>query len=256
MKTMLLSFTLLGACASEPSAIDRATCGEPRSYQIDSIELARNGAVARELAVDLDLDQHGFVDNQLGQVTATLTGMFQNVPLDLEATATAHFATDTDWRITIAECEGTGRIAALSSGATDALDLEGTAAGIVTLRGPGAAVPLTALLDGTGTAVPVFMTAEVAQLELDVGVEELSGKLGVALEGGNGAFLAVRAMTPFLDQHLDVGFGDIDNNGDGALTEDEVATNGVVQALLEPDIVIGGVEAMSFGMRVHATRIR
>lgn len=255
MKQLLMLLTVLGACATEP-AIDRATCGEARTYRIDAIELARNNAAARELA--LDLDQDDFVDNQLGQVTATLMSMFQSVPLDLEASAAGHFAADTDWRISIAECDGVGRIAALSSGAdAPTLDLEGAGSDdVLTVRGPGGAVPLTALFDGTGTAVPVFMTAEVAQLELEVGDDELSGKLGVALDSDDQAFLVVRAMTPFLDRHLDVGFDEIDNNGDGTLTEEEVATNALVQALLEPDLVIGGVDAMSLGMRVHATRVR
>ncbi len=169
-----------------------------------------------------------------------------------------HLAADTDWRIAIAECPGSGRLASFASGEEQpTLGLEGALdGGLVTVSGTGSSIPLTSLVDGTGTATPVFATPMLARLErVDPNDAELTARLGVALDAAE-TLLVVRAMTPFLNEHLEFGRDGMDTNGDNILSEAEVAANSVTKSLLAPDLDIEGVSAISFGMRVHATRVR
>jgi hypothetical protein len=255
MKALLLS--LLVSCASEP-AFDPARC-EVRTYRIDAFEVARSNDEAR--AIGFDLNDDGVPDNQIGQVATAVTYNFKDVPLDLEATAAAHFATDTDWRIAFASnCPGgTERMAVTAGGDQPVFDLEVERVdAAVTARGPTAALPITALFDGSGTAVPIFVTAVLARLEVeDLDEEALTARLGTAAEAVAQQLLMARAMTPFLDAHIDEGlFAFADTNGDGSLAEVEIFSDGLVQSLLATDLTIGDVDALSFSLRVHATRLR
>ena len=109
MKAVFLA--VLGACATDDLAFDPARCDAPRTYQIDQVKLPRNSSDLTALA--LDLDGNGLRDNALGQTSATLIRMFEQVPLDLDARAADHLATDTTWRVSIADCGGETRALAI-----------------------------------------------------------------------------------------------------------------------------------------------
>jgi hypothetical protein len=246
---------VLAACASEP-AFDPARC-EVRTYRIHAVDLPQNSKQARMFGVDLDGDK--FPDNQLGQISGTLTHNFDS--LDLEANAATHLATDTDWQIAFAsDCVGGFERAAVTAGGDEPVfDLEVERVdGALTARGPTAVLPITALFDGTGTAETIFITALRAQLDVlssTLDEDELTARIGTAANAVEQGILVVRAMTPFLAQDAE-GIELFDANDDGKLTEAEIANNGLAVSLLAPDLEIEDVGALGFGLRVHATRLR
>jgi hypothetical protein len=256
MKAVLLS--LLVACATEP-AFDPTKC-DVQIYRIDAVELPPTTKVARTESLDLNGD--GVTDNQLGQVSGALTQNFAEYALDFEATAATHFATDTDWRIVFASnCPGgVERVAVTAGDEPPGFDLEVERIdGAATARGAIAALPITSLFDGTGTAEPTFVTTVVAQIDrLTRDDDELTGRLTTVAEAVAQRLLFARAMTPFFDDHLlqDSLIATADINGDGTLSESEVWSHPLVDSLLAPDLTIGDVDGLSFGFRVHATRIR
>lgn len=254
MKSSALILLSVAACAAE-EPIDPATC-EARTYRIDSVELPTSNLEVRQLGHDLDGDE--VVDNQLGQVWAMLHRMFAEVPLDLEGAAAEHLATDTDWRITTWHCDGVARLGALTEGAPVEPTLEGeSTSGTIVLRGTAEGVPLTSLFDATSTTAPIFMPAALAHVSIaEAGEDELAATVGVALEGEQQRDLVVQAMALWLNLHLEIGRDEIDTDRDGRLSRAEIAASGVVQAVLAPDLVIDGTDAMSLGLRVHATRVR
>ncbi len=253
MKTMFLLAALVGCADPADPAIDPATCEVTRVFHIDAADLPRTATEARAVAHDLDAN-HTF-DNQLGMVTSTLRGLFAEVPLDLSATATAHLTSDTDWQIAVANCPHEQRLIALTSG-EEALvpEIAGTVIeGTIHADGQTAQVPVTALFDGLGTTEPVFVDASRVMIEMaDPTGDELDATIGLAIGGADRQ--VIHALTPFLSAHLDFGRDTFDLDHDGAISEAEVAANTYAQALLGPDVEIAGVPALSFGLRVHATR--
>lgn len=241
---------VLGACAADDLAFDPARCDAPRTYQIDQVKLPGNGSDLTALA--LDLDGNGLRDNALGQTSATLIRMFEDVPLDLDARAADHLATDTAWRISIADCGGESRALAIGH---DDLDTEGTLIdGQIEATGASGFVPLVALFDGTGEASSLMVPAEQTAVRATEDGDELTATIGFAISGQLASPLVVHGMTPFLDQHLDLGRAEVDANGDGTITEVEVATNSFAQTLLGTDLVVDQIDAISLGIRIHGRR--
>ena len=248
MKAVFLA--VLGACATDDLAFDPARCDAPRTYQIDQVKLPRNSSDLTALA--LDLDGNGLRDNALGQTSATLIRMFEQVPLDLDARAAEHLATDTAWRISIADCGGATRALAIGH---DLLDTEGALVdGRIEATGSSGFVPLVALFDGTGDASSLMVPAEQTAVSATEDGDELTATIGFAISGELASPLVIHGMTPFLDQHLDLGRAELDANGDGAITEAEVASNPFAHSLLGTDLVVDQIEAISLGIRIHGRR--
>ena len=251
MKAVSLAvLAALGACALDDVAFDPARCDAPRTYQIDQVKLPGNSSDLSALA--LDLDGNGLRDNALGQTSATLIRMFEKVPLDLDARAAEHLATDTAWRISIADCGGDTRALAIGH---DLLDTEGTLVdGRIEATGSSGFVPLVALFDGTGEASSLMVPTEQTAVSASEDGDELTATIGFAISGALASPLVVHGMTPFLDQHLDTGRAEVDANGDGTLTEVEVANNSFTRSLLGTDLVVDQIEAISLGIRIHGRR--
>jgi len=250
MKTMVPLLLLASACAAD-DPIDPATCDAPRVYRIDTVTLPASTRAAREMAFDLDGD--GVVDNQLGQVSGYLIDKFSDVPLDLMGRANAHLATDTDWRIEIADCGDVDRRVAIDRAGVG-IALPGTSFdGVVGAKGSDGGVPLVALFDGTGTVSSQFTPAEHTELQLAETDGELTGLVGFAIGHELAVRLVVHAMAGFLVEHDDP-FG-MDADGDGTLTETEIATNSLAQAVLGADVQFGGVDSISLALEIHATRM-
>lgn len=242
----------LAACVEE-DAIDPASCDAPRVYQIDRVELPRSSADAHEAAFDLDGD--GMVDNALGQVGTSLLTMFSDVPLDLTSQTELHLATDTDFRISVADCGPTARL--VSIGRPDEAALPGVAVdGRIRAAGPAGAVPLVAVFDGAGGAVSLFASSEQTELAVTEDGDQLSGAVGFAIEARLAGRLVIHAMTAFIDRYLETGRDELDADHDGVVSESEVAANAFAQALLGSDLVVDHVDALSLGVTLHATRLR
>jgi hypothetical protein len=63
-------------------------------------------------------------------------------------------------------------------------------------------------------------------------------------------------MAPFIDANLDFDRDHFDKNNDGIITEQEVRDASIVKSLLAPDLRVGELDAISFGFRIHATRVQ
>ncbi len=255
MKTMVPFLFAVGACATDAPPIDPATCDAPRSYKIDGVELPPTSALARERALDLNDD--GVLDNQLGQVSGFLTTEFSEVPLELSSQANVHLATDTSWQIRIADCPGNQRLVAIDREDAE-LALEGRQVdGVVEAAGFAGGVPLIAMFDGTGTVLPQrgrsFATSERTAVRVTETAGELTGTVGFAIDARVAPALVIHAIAPFLVEQDDP--FDMDANGDGVLTEAEIASNSAARAVLAGDISIRDVEATSFAVSIHATRM-
>jgi hypothetical protein len=255
---MLLPLALT-ACFTEEPPLEPADCGtSARTYKVDRIEMPRSNTESREMGIDLNGD--AIVDNQLGMVTSTLRGFFSEAAFDLETRAAEHFASDTDWRVSVWECPADQRLVALTAGADEptVADLRGGLQGpLFTATGRSGFVPLGALFDADGSGGPTFVDAETAAIRLeDPGEEELDAVLASGIEGALASTVIVSAMTPFVDANLTYGRDEIDADGDGTITETELGRASLVQSLLAPDLTVGDVDALSFGIRIRATRVR
>jgi hypothetical protein len=252
----LLTLGSLVGCVAD-DGFDTRTCSPPTEYRIDSVRVPRNNAEAHSLGLDLNGDK--VVDNTLGLVAGTIVTLFPEGSLDLAARAEAHLATDTDWRLAISECPDDHRLVALTDGpATIDGQLLGTSAsGQIRASGRAAAVPLTSLWDGDGSAGPQWLssTAGVIELPDPRGAETFTARLAVAIEGVAGAHAVVHAMTPFVDANLEDYRDDIDTNHDGTISEAELEASSLVQSLLAPDLTFDGVDSVSYGFEIHATRV-
>ncbi len=254
MKSVLLVLLATAACADIASESLVPCDGSPEVFQIDGFTISPNASGARQFALDLDGDHTR--DNQLGQVTGTLLGLFAN--LDFESVADDHLTTDTDWRLSVWQCPSDTRLFALSNGVRSGIaDFRGTVeGGRIAGHGTGAEVPLGALMVG---AEPGWVVGDVDAIELadPIGADELTATIAVAYPGEQAQAVIVHAMTPFLADNATGSVRDeLDGNGDGRLTEQEIATAPVVLSLLAPDIDVGDHRSLSHGFAVHATRIR
>lgn len=248
MKPVFLALALTACTAADDDAFDPARCDAPRTYQIDQVEIPKSSDELR--AVALDLDGNGVPDNALGTASATLTRMFEAVPLDLDARAAEHLATDTEWTISIADCGETRGVAV----GQPMIDMPGAVVdGRIEASGVGF-VPLVALFDGTGDAWSIVTATEQTEVSLVEDGDELTGVIGFAVPGSVASPLVIHGMTRFLDAHLELGRAEVDADGDGTITELEVANNSFAQSLLGTDLVVDHVDAISLGIRIHGTR--
>jgi hypothetical protein len=253
---IIFPLSLIAACAADEPVYDPADCGTPRTYQIDAVGLPTNNADAREVTLDLNGDKT--VDNQLGMVAATIRGMFTG--LDLDARADEHLAADTNWRVSVWNCPSDQRLIALTEGdeAPVVADLRGGLQGpLFTATGRSGRVPLGALWDGSGTGGAEFQDARIAAMRLeDPADDQLDAVLAIGFESTTSSAVIIHAMAPFIDSNLDFNREHFDKDNDGIITEQEVRDATIVKSLLAPDLRIGEeLDAISFGFRIHATRV-
>jgi len=255
MKSAFVLLLGLIGCATDEPMLDPATCDGSRVFQLDAVELPNHTVGVRELAVDLD--DNGIRDNWLGAVASSIQSMPFDHPLDLSATATAHLNTDTDWRISIAECPDDQRLISLSAGDEPLVsDVVGRVfEGTLRATGQVGRVPITTLFDGTGMVVPSFLDTARLEIEMAEPTDELSARLVLAVRDIEAP--VVHALTPFLDANLgeDLSRDSFDLDGDGTLSEAEIAAHPFTRSLLTPDLQLSG-PAYSLGLQVHGTARR
>jgi len=254
VRLLTLGSCLAGCAVTDD--FDPASCSAPTTYRIDSVRIPENNDEAHQLAVDLNGDDVG--DNQLGQIAGTVRGQFPT--LDLETRAATHLATDTDWRIAIAECPADHRLIAITDGpARIDGQLVGTSdTGQLVASGRGADIPVVSLWDGDGSAAPAWLptTGTAIALPDPGGTETFTARLGVGLEAVAATHAVVHAMTPFVDANLAEKYhDDFDTNHDGTIDEAELESSSLVQSLFAPDLTLDGIDSLSFGIEIHATRV-
>lgn len=242
----------LVACASDEAPFDLEACDAPEAFRVTRVDLPINSIEAR--AGGLDLNGDDVVDNQLGLVIGTVTGLWQP---PLEEHAQAHLAADVDWRVAVRRCPGDRQAIALHSAGTEPVYVV-TEPGTPEARGEGGAdLPLGTLFDGLGTGTdPGWISADFARIELGTRTSsELALRVGVGLDAAATTDIVAEAYAPYLDATLEDEYRDeVDGNGDGVITATELGDSSIVQSLLYPDLELrddrGGI---SFGLPLVAT---
>lgn len=241
--------------------VDLATCGSAEIYRIDRVEIPVNQTGAYGMALDVDRD--GQVDNRIGSVAATLTGFF-DPPFELAAPATRRLETDVSWKLALRRCAGDHVAIALGRelGATHVVgDVRG---GAIRARGKAGEAPISALFDPLGTtADPGWLASAATALELsEGGGDRLEGVIVVAPRAEPALSAIARPMTAFLRERVATEpylLETFDSDRDGEITQAEVEAATITRALLAPDLHLGAagdVPALSYGLRIRATRER
>jgi len=257
MRSLLLVLT--AGCA-QPSSNDVVGpfTGAVHRYAVDAISLPHSGPDAQALGDDLTGD--GFVDNQLGQLTATL--FMENDlnvhPADLIASgaiaSTVEVRADDlldDPKVGVTYFGRNGAPAMVAGGSFVAGMFQSN-------RTRETHVPGQAII-----RIPVFADADPSEVELD-GVEIAlapAGDLGydAVIRGGVPTAGLMPVVVAGIQQMLAANPADhaslalwLDANGDGMVSDDEIVTNSLIDALLAPDMSLDdGTPALSFGFTVH-----
>jgi hypothetical protein len=247
----------LAACGqSSPPA---PTC-TPSWYRVDAVTLPTH--IGDAMRYGLDLDGDGNFDNAFAYVlSATLSG---NPDIgDVSALATARLGRgDPTWRIAVETCDdGVPRFAL--SEASQPFEVSVTA-GRITGGGAAAEVPITVLADPLGTFEPIAWLPVVGgAVALDTSSGALDGVIGFAMPMPASQQDLLAPFAAYLTGELRAGRSPFatacDQNHDGVCTVDELLTapnigSGSLTAILvEPDVRIDGVDALSAGIGIHAT---
>lgn len=247
----------LAACASSPQDVTGPFSGPIHHFAIDRIWLPRTIQGANDLGDDLDHD--GTIDNVFGQVTAAMTqeGFAPVHPddligggaivssVDIQADDLSDSSAARVWYYGLPGSEASAVGATISGGELASND------------------PQTTKIDGTAIVrLPVFRGADPIQVELDaVEIDALDDGSGGYDAIVRGAFPADQVLAAFsgaaaqaIAANPPLFFNDVrfmDKNGDAQISEDEVASSGVVRAMLAPDLTVANVPMLSVGYRVH-----
>jgi len=259
-RTMVLSLSLAACVGSDPNDVVGPFTGETRRFVVDSITVPRNNTEARELGGDLDGD--GAVDNQLGMVIGTLSGMGNvtdfgadiiaagGIKSTIEVTADS-FTNDRSVGVRFVGVEG--ETATLNGGHF--------ANGVYRSNRT-----KEAKVSGRTTAhLPVFVDADpsivpLIGLELDL-VPDGAGGYDVTVHGAVPHPIAVemayeasaQMITNFPTVHIGyLGMFDLPPRN-WILEHDEFANNSLITALMAPDVRVEGANALSLGFRMHIT---
>ncbi len=255
-----LPFLLLAACASETPNNDVVGpfTGEARRFAVDTLQLPAQNTEAREFAGDLDGDDIG--DNQLGMVIATLASQDDITTHGQEMIAAGAIASSVIITADDFENDPTVSVKYIGADGDTAIEVGGTLTN-------GVFVPnFTRETKVAGTAslhLPVFVTADasvfpVIGLEIELKADGAGG-FDAELHGAAPHEMALSAAYSGITQMLTNAPGDhiimlsmLDEMPrDGVVTRDEFDRSDLIQALLAPDLRIGGKDALSIGFRAH-----
>jgi hypothetical protein len=256
MKRLLWLFASLAtACSDEPPPIDLATCDETEVYRITEVELATSNEQARAFSHDLNNDAER--DNVLGMVSSTVAGV---TGVDFTASVNARLG-ELDWRVTIKRCAGERVAVAVTEGGREPEtyledDVEQPDHHV---RGEGIELPLSPMFDAFGTiADPGWIAGDRSVLVFaDGDGTTLEATLATALPDQRAFGLVTGAVATFATELFTQDLrGIFDENADGQITVEELRESSFAQSLLAPDIVLPeGEQAISFGLRIHGTRV-
>ncbi|MCA9676942.1 MAG: hypothetical protein KC464_18080, partial [Myxococcales bacterium] len=272
LPTCVLGAALAAGCGDDPPPVDGEvlSCDAPTTttYRVTAVELPVDTTEVRDIGVDLDGD--GRVDNATGSIFATVLDVYADRPLlqQWQAQLAPRLAGRMDWSIRIDRCPDDGAhawlidgrdpgVVAAMSPATGTFDAAG-----LTVDGGDAIVPIGALADFTGGADDGWHPASHASLALEVdGDLTMSGLVAAAIGPGYELPIA-EAFAGFVQDLYDNGetaWGqDVDTDGDGQITVDEMLADQVFQIMMTPDLDLdddGTDESLSLGATLHVTRV-
>lgn len=271
---MMRNTWITGALACAVSTIGLAGCleddssnpGESRihHYRIRTVDLP--DTYDEVDALGLDLDDDGFADNKLGHQYQGLRASYTSY--GVEDPAATRLGSDVGWMLTLVE-DGDGVGAAVTIGRYDAdgvllapwldeLDLargDGLDASDV-LRGGTAELPLGTLGDALGDAAPAWLRASRVAIRVDAWDRDAAT---VTLGVGVWDVEATAALFPDLAAYFSSKLSDpdaayahqLDLDGDGTITVEEIAAGPLIAASFAPDL---DNHELSFGLRLGGRR--
>lgn len=251
----LLAITASGCIGEEP--IDLAACDAPEIYRVDRVELPRRNEAAFALGFDLNGD--GVADNQLGAVLATASGSLR--PFDVTPVTSDRLAAEVAWKLAVRSC---GDRTAVSFGRADRLDevqLVGASGAVpLSARGDGGELPLSLMFDAAAAvADPGWLPAATGAIALERSADgaRISGKLGVALDGEAVLDVVLPAVVRYFEAYptqASFNVEGLDLDRDGRITEQELRSTTLIQSLFAPDLALGDLAALSFGLGFSGAR--
>lgn len=248
----------LAACAPSSGDVTGPFSGPIHHFAIDRIGLPRTIEGANDLGDDLDHD--GTIDDAFGQVTAAMAqsgfapasagdvigGGAIASSVDIQADDLSDTSVARVWYYGLPGSEASAVGATISGGELTSND------------------PQTTKLDGKAIVrLPVFRGADPIQVELDaLEIDMLPDDRGDGFEAVvRGAFPADQILAAFsaaaaqaIAANPPLFFDDVrfmDKNGDATISEDEIASSGVVRAMLAADVTVSSVPMVSVAYRVH-----
>jgi hypothetical protein len=282
------------ACVAEDSFIDpmdgssRPEAGLPEfaadcplridSYAIDRYTLPVSASLANDMGLNIDEDEVMRPDNAIGQVyasAAAFTSYWSNKQV----------ADSVDWRLEIARCsDGSDDVIALYMLGPDDERIAPAVgqldeAGVYAARRGVTHVPVSAFFDGGAGADIEWAEGRGVSLRATLTDDgDLEGTLAFAIEeDGEAAIVAgvydaaqvQMAIDPVCISGSPDCFwtGMFDEDGDGDVSYDEIATSSAVSSLLSPDVDLldgSGLywprhdeikESLSFGFDFHAIAV-
>jgi hypothetical protein len=239
----------VAACATEPSTIDYT--GETHRYVIDSIALPMNNSEARAFGVDLNRDRA--IDNQLGQVIATLEQLGDITTHGPDMIAGGSIASSVELVADDLEHDDTVAVSYIGADGEHA-DVVGGAMASGAFLGT---VPGTAIVH-----LPVFVDADpivvrLTHMRANLTPDGRGGFDGIiagaidADEAMGAAFAGVDQMFKSRPSDHLVFFRMIDANRDFVATEAEFEKSSIIASLLAPDVTLDGIKMLSIGFKVH-----
>ena len=250
----------LAGCATDPSDGDVTGpyTGQTHRYVVDRIDVPMNTTMAREAADDLD--GNTTKDNQLAMVISTLSSQGDITTHGADMIASGAIASTVE--IVANDLTNDPSVSVLYRGA----DAEQAVAAGGRFEGGAFVSNRTATTRVPGSTIlhmPAFIDAAPAELplenvEIDLTPDGAGGYDGfvrgtmtyddalTATFDGATQMIAAHPQDHFVFLYL------IDQPPhDFQITRDELTKNSLVQALLYPDVTLGGHKLLSFGIRVH-----
>jgi hypothetical protein len=263
MRSLLLvpivAWSVAAGC-NEPAStgVTGPFTGEVHRYVVDRFDLPLNNAAARATGDDLNGDTT--VDNQTGQLFGTLATEMNLTTHAADMIAAGVLQTAIEIQADDFTSDATVGVRYVGAPATPFTVLGGSLADGVFVSNR------TADADHLGAAtlvLPVFADADPTSIHA-VAMElsftpAADGGLDVRIAGGfDGAearaAIAEGIQTMVASNPQDhVLMADLfDENGDHHISASEVSDNNLVLSLLAPDIIVDGVDLLSFGFQLHA----
>lgn len=249
-----LALVGLAACGTSAPA---AVCGGAHWYAVTHVTLPQMPGDGLRYGLDLDGDRN--VDNAFGSILATIRSI-ETTDEDFDGPVAAHLAAAGPiWRVGIASCDdGTSRVTISQGQAAGPTPFVADTLANGDLAGSDgeADVPITIVADLLGTFTPIaWDRVRAVAVDLRVDATAIDGVIGFGLPMPADQRELAAPFAPYITHEMAIGNWsyDMDANGDGVVTVDELLADGGVQTLLPPDL--DGGKGLSFGLGVHGTPI-